>query len=68
MSEELKPCPFCGSSARYEWDNEGTHKCLGCPDEDCAGYILFDIWYKDVGTKHEADAIEAWNRRASHDT
>ena len=62
---ELKPCPFCGKPAWYDWNNDGNAKDLGCSDDDCAGHLVFSIWHTDIGTKHESEAIEAWNKRAA---
>ncbi len=68
MSEELKPCPFCGSPAYYDWGGDaGTSKQLGCPDDNCAGHMVFNIWHTDIGTKHEQQAIKAWNTRVDED-
>lgn len=52
MSEELKPCPFCGSSASL-WNDIRTHfiSCGGCSARGGS-----------YGTTEEA--IDAWNRRA----
>lgn len=49
MSEELKPCPFCGGEAEYEGLYCYCTRC-GCRMED---------------DPDEAEAIAAWNRRAS---
>lgn len=65
MSEELKPCPFCGSTEvqyfgeriysipliNVSWDGI---KCMKCG----AAYINTDK------TKCPNDICEAWNRRA----
>ena len=60
MSNELKPCPFCGGEADLEhytvgsWDDPEDRydvNCLSC---------LASIESKST----EAEAIEAWNRRA----
>ena len=56
MSEELKPCPFCGGEAGVEICGDGyyvtcqSHKCLISP-------LTGDY-------ETEAAAIVAWNRRA----
>lgn len=48
MSEELKPCPFCGGEAEYE----GLYcYCLQCES-------------RMADNPDEASAIAAWNRRA----
>lgn len=67
----LKPCPFCGGEAELERDNDhhGEWFNLGCarnwhrvgPDQACPGGY---IWYT-AGPEEEAEAIAAWNRRAT---
>lgn len=60
MSDELKPCPFCGGSEIYAEEYEhhpGAMRwrvfCAGC----MAGV--------DTGTRQSADAaVQDWNRRA----
>jgi Lar family restriction alleviation protein len=69
MSEELKPCPFCGSAPRllrlveaYQ-DADGQH----------AGE--YDAWFNvqcdncgiEQGDEYRSSAIAAWNKRASRD-
>lgn len=52
---ELKPCPFCGYSARAvcdQYPNKGYVKCNKCSAE-----IKLSTLRKSV---------EAWNRRADH--
>ena len=62
MTDELKPCPFCGGPAevrkgtcarRDAW----TACCAETVDVDCCGSA-------DPTYFTEADAIAAWNRRA----
>ncbi len=60
MSDELKPCPFCGSkpvvSIRFDF---GSVKCI---NESC--WVRPHVRRKDDATKIGATiAIEAWNRR-----
>lgn len=58
MEPELKPCPFCGGVATMlHFKREKCYR-VSCDDIDCccvahSGYHLT-----------EAEAIEAWNRRA----
>ena len=63
MSDELKPCPFCGGEAEYfsrpntlfMWAHEVDH-WVSCASDDCLA---------DMGLYAEKDrAIAAWNRRA----
>lgn len=70
MTDELKPCPFCGGKADiHSWwsDNEECGMAwVGCKREsytngyECARIHIMRI---DVKTARE-DAIAAWNRRA----
>ena len=59
MSEELKPCPFCGNKAEL-FCTKGTEDwAVVCqhPECGCNARILY------CDTKEEA--IEQWNRRTS---
>lgn len=53
MSEELKPCPFCGSENAAPYAVKSCHSvlCVACGGEG-------------PEAESEAAAIEAWNRRA----
>ena len=65
MSDELKPCPFCGN---------GAHVCAIASGRQVYAYT---ITCDSLGTCIASDpmryyqtrkkAIEAWNRRADHD-
>lgn len=60
MSEKLKPCPFCGGDAVMKIQKHipnGYDYTPTCHDPSCAGRLT-KKWI------NEADAIEAWNRRA----
>ncbi len=66
MSNELKPCPFCGGEAREYSDcaqpNEILHYWIDCDNDGC------DI---EVSTKRyysESEALEKWNKRHSIDS
>lgn len=67
MSDELKPCPFCGKPGliRREGDHHGEWFNLGCvadvtSERPCPGACP---WYTS-DLEILADAIAAWNRRA----
>ena len=61
MTEELKPCPFCGNKPKTWWDLESdVHECynqgynIECPLGHARIYAIYDV-----------EAIQAWNRRAN---
>ncbi len=55
MTEELKPCPFCGGNASMRLYYKGLYgvRCDSCDSR--VGQVF----------KTREDAIAAWNRRAS---
>ena len=57
MSEELKPCPFCGSDDvdLQCYEDDGFHVVCG----KCGGNM--------PGWDDPDEAIEAWNRRAGNE-
>lgn len=59
MSEELKPCPFCGGEARIIAKPYEPKVFVGCDDDTCLGFSGLG-WLYDS----EKEATEAWNRRA----
>ena len=57
---KLKPCPFCGGTARLRC--EGASFWVECEFQNgCLVGPVIDIF----GT--ECEAIEVWNRRADHE-
>lgn len=60
MSEELKPCPFCGGEAHIKEVVSACEKLytVGCPDSECMGY---ETWLLKPTVD---EAVAAWNRRA----
>ena len=69
MSDELKPCPFCGASAErypngdmegYSVMCSGKHALFGATRDDCPMHTFGYV------SQEEADA--AWNHRAVADT
>lgn len=55
MSEELKPCPFCGSEDLIVLKKRNTPKWM-----QCANCLSSTGTYNTV-----EEVIEAWNRRVS---
>ena len=60
MSKNINPCPFCGGDARliYSTDNH-RQPYVTCDTPKCPGCNPY-AWHYHT----EAEAIEAWNRRA----
>lgn len=65
---ELKPCPFCGSTAEFKFNGdyyaqyEHTFECI---NKDCGVIMPIDATFdfkKDKFVPHEK-YIERWNRR-----
>ncbi|WP_422824239.1 Lar family restriction alleviation protein [Xenorhabdus siamensis] len=60
MTDELKPCPFCGSK-NIDWSwfyTDGKrHTLIYC--EDCPAQV--------VGKMLKSDAVKVWNQRANND-
>ena len=54
--EELKPCPFCSSTANveYEWTDKWTWQVV-CGGENCGAMTRM--------CRTEKEAIAAWNQR-----
>ena len=57
---DLKPCPFCGEEARLTYSTDNHRKpYVTCDTPKCPGCNTYQWHYHT-----EAEAIEAWNRRA----
>jgi Lar family restriction alleviation protein len=57
MSDELKPCPFCGGEAYLRDDvSHSTAYFIGCATMDCFGEIH---WGQTM-----AETVRGWNTRA----
>ena len=61
MSEELKPCPFCGKQPTLLYpEHEGIDDyVIGCYDK-CCGFS-----YERARSKYKQEVIDAWNERAA---
>ena len=67
MSEELKPCPFCGGEARvyrYQY-GEGTGRLVKKYVVECVKCRM-ELPIR-LCSEHEAEAIATWNRRVNDD-
>ena len=70
MSEQLKPCPFCGEDAKVYGDR-GVGFFVGCLGQANPGNKCFaaigENYDRDSWPEHlyqtEAEAVSAWNRR-----
>lgn len=71
MTEQLKPCPFCGGDAQCGWretgddgGGEGFVECLNCPVDMCSEFVSWI--HNDEKKRQEStmEAIHAWNTRA----
>ena len=65
--EELKPCPFCGSSAERKTNKRyrtGFLATVGCKSQLCPAKISQATLNKDVEEAYKY-ATHCWNRRVS---
>lgn len=69
MSEELKPCPFCGKDHMFleqqYGDESGYIRCRNCGAQSGRVYWTADEIEADDYSASEAEAVAAWNRRAT---
>ena len=65
MSEEMKPCPFCGEKAELNW--YGLSVELGCHTIRCRVAPRVRWYIEDSEDKREVEAeiIKLWNTRAN---
>ena len=63
LTNELKPCPFCGSEDVNMYHLYNNHKALLiiCDTCDIAFCVVKD---RDEDYTSELELIDAWNRRA----
>lgn len=59
---ELKPCPFCGGEAKLVYSM--PYNFVMCAKCKVFGKTIVDRYEQADG---KAEAIEAWNRRATHE-
>lgn len=56
-TSDLKPCPFCGSAARWAVSTEADDYEVQCSNGDCAVLVM-------ACGATERDAATRWNMRA----
>lgn len=56
-NDGLKPCPFCGSAARWAATTEADDFEIGCSNAECAVLVM-------ACGANERDAATRWNTRA----
>lgn len=61
MSEELKPCPFCGGEATTSEEQKIDNLPYGVGWVGCQPCRVFIDWVH--GERGKKLAIEAWNKR-----
>lgn len=61
MTEEIKPCPFCGSEAYYSYE-DGTWvvRCFGCYAQISKPIFTYG---KANMIKGRSEVIQMWNKR-----
>lgn len=66
MSDELKPCPFCGSTPKfgYHGDDDGGYYYVECRSCSRPADLEAERFIGAHADNH-AEAITAWNRRPS---
>lgn len=71
MSNELKPCPFCGGEVMAEILDDGERmwwQITHCgADEFCFAMMKSDSWWLRSGKQHlskKLALIKRWNHRA----
>jgi Lar family restriction alleviation protein len=66
MSENAKPCPFCGSTDLDPYGTEGTEAMVVCSDCLAQGPVA-TIGCRDPDEDEidlDAEAVELWNKRS----
>ena len=58
MTNEIKPCPFCGDEAHIEDGRNDRPWLVECPNRDCHVQPFMD--HADT----RSQAVKAWNTRA----
>jgi Lar family restriction alleviation protein len=64
MTEDLKPCPFCGNTSLWLGLDEWTCAVVECDKCDATGPYISMGAAGGSADKAQVMAAEAWNRRA----
>ena len=64
MTNELKPCPFCGGKAEIAVCNAGVLSIVHCTTHYC-GFMRFSFNNGDTDDNAALRLATAWNRRVS---
>lgn len=64
MSEQLKPCPFCGSECCYDFSWEINYCWYRC--ESCGAMGPEALYQEGESAENEVSAAAQWNRRAEN--
>ncbi len=70
MTDELKPCPFCGGKVTHYHTNHLNlnHKMFDFRCEKCGAYFTLQNTTKYISAEEtEEQAIKIFNRRADND-
>lgn len=73
MSEELKPCPFCGGEAKIKAANKNYGFTIWCQCECGARTVGYCPYTDNEDSSLESiescknSAVEVWNRRANNE-
>lgn len=62
MSEELKPCPFCGGEASVDLYHADDWQVTCIGSYSCHGWRVFE---DNAGYDSPEEAIKAWNTRSN---
>ena len=61
MTDELKPCPWCGSAPKYLYNQAYDVHCIWCPNKMCGVRPDVDSYVS------KESAVENWNQRPVED-
>lgn len=65
MTNNLKPCPFCGGKAYYYLDNNGIRIEDMSIEPNNLHYVMCSECPACIGSLQKSEAIRLWNNRIS---